>query len=122
MGGRGGGGGSLRWTGGRYWEALGGRSGGYRLGDARGSRKRRHAVTLAQGTPILQISGVLVRFPLYPFALRNNFYEATPQGIGEGNREHGKGWGDGKQTHLPGGERRKRALGGRFPQISSGKT
>lgn len=115
----GGGGGSLRWTGGRHWEALGGRSGGCRLGDAQDSRERRHAVISAQRIPILQLSGVLVRFPLFAFTLRNDFYEATPQGTGEGNREHGKGWGDRKQTHLPGGERRERALGDRFPRISS---
>lgn len=114
--------GRRRWIEGRCWEALGGRSGGCRFGDAQGSRERRHAVILAQGIPILQVSGVLVRFALFPFILRNNFCEATPQGMGEGNKEHGKGWEDGKQTHLPGGERRERALGDRFPQISSGKT
>lgn len=48
----GGGGDSLRWTGGRYWEASGGRSGGCRLGDTQGSRERRHAVVLGQGSPV----------------------------------------------------------------------
>lgn len=99
--------------------ASGGRSGGCRLGDAQGSRERRHAVILAQRSPVLQVSGVLVRFPLFPFALRNDLYEATPQSTGEGNRGHGKGWGDGKQIHLPGGERKERALGDSHPQISS---
>lgn len=40
-----------------------------------------------------------------------------PGALGKGTGGMGKG--DGKQTHLPGGERRERALGDRPPQISS---
>lgn len=100
--------------------------GGCRLGDAQGSRERRSAVILAQEDPNLAGLWGFGEIFFTSICFKEQFpWKAFPPG--HWGREQGAwaragGCGMEKQTHLPGGERRKRALGHGFLQISLGKT